>query len=120
MSRSTIVVQAFQPARRVSCRLESLHYNKVRYGRISALWLAFLASAVVLAGLLVLLLVGGRDKQPTLVVYCAPAVQKPVEAVAKAYEQAYGVKVQLDYGPSQTLLTRIETAKKGDLFIPAD
>lgn len=121
MSRPTIVVQAVQPARRSLSRLESLHHNRTfRPGRVNALWLAFLAAVAVLVGLVVMLLVGPRDKQPTLVVYCAPAVQKPVEAVAKAYEQAYGVKVQLDYGPSQTLLSRIETAKQGDLFIPAD
>jgi molybdate transport system substrate-binding protein len=96
-----------------------------RVGRASAIWLTFLASAVLLAGLIVLLVNGNGAANATggshaLLVYCAPAIKKPVEAAARNYEQESGVRVELDYGASQTLLTRIEVARRGDLFIPAD
>src|SRR4051812_42845894 len=92
--------------------------NARRSGRISALWLTVLASVLLLSGLIALLAV---DRQrPGLLVYCAPAVKKPVEAAAAEYQRAYGVPTHLDYGPPQPLLTRAEMPRRGDVFAPAD
>jgi molybdenum ABC transporter molybdate-binding protein len=55
-----------------------------------------------------------------LLVYCAAGIQAPVDAVARAYEKRYGVKVQLQYGGSGNLLANLKVARTGDLFIPAD
>jgi molybdenum ABC transporter molybdate-binding protein len=54
------------------------------------------------------------------VVYCAAGLRVPVEATAREYEAKYGVKVQLSYEGSQTLLNKLEVARRGDLYIPAD
>ena len=55
-----------------------------------------------------------------LVVYCAEALRMPLEASARDYEQKFGQKVYLHFGPSQTILTNLLITKQGDLFLPAD
>ena len=100
----------------------TMRRNHRRPAFIHSAWLAFLASA----GLLVLLIgllawrpsIGGGPS--TLTVYCAAGMRAPVETIAREYEEAYGVKVQIQYGGSQTLLANIEVSKRGDLYLPAD
>lgn len=55
-----------------------------------------------------------------LLLYCAAGLKVPVDAVAKAYGQAYGVPVQLQFGGSETLLAGAKVSKRGDLYVPAD
>jgi ABC-type molybdate transport system substrate-binding protein len=43
-----------------------------------------------------------------------------MEAVRADYEQAYRTKLQIQYGPSQTLLASAEVSATGDLYLPAD
>ncbi len=64
----------------------------------------------------------GGDGEPTneLTFFCAAGIRKPVEAVAARYLEEFGVQVNLDYGGSNTLLSRIETARTGDLYLAAD
>jgi molybdate transport system substrate-binding protein len=96
-----------------------------RTAQVNVAWLAFLASLLVLAALVGVLVwdrLGDRGKatgQP-LVVYCAAGLKRPVEAVARNYETRYGVPVQLQYGGSQTLLSGIEASGRGDLYLAAD
>jgi molybdenum ABC transporter molybdate-binding protein len=61
----------------------------------------------------------GGASEP-LVVFVAASNQAVFEAVKRDYEQAYGAKLQVQYGPSQTLLAGIEVSKSGDLYLPAD
>ncbi|MBI1831643.1 MAG: molybdate ABC transporter substrate-binding protein, partial [Planctomycetes bacterium] len=42
------------------------------------------------------------------------------EAIAKEYEKDYGQRVEVRFGPSQTILSSFELTQKGDLFLPAD
>ena len=56
----------------------------------------------------------------SLLVYCAVSIRKPAEAAAQQYERDYGVRVQLQFGGSQTLLTNAKISHTGDLYIPAD
>lgn len=51
-----------------------------------------------------------------ILVYCAAGLRVPVEAA----QLAYGGKVQLQYGGSNTLLANAQVSGKGDLFIAAD
>ena len=62
----------------------------------------------------------GRSTVEPLVVYCAASNQPVFEAIRRDYEQAYGVKLQVQYGPSQTLLAGAAVSKSGDLYLPAD
>jgi molybdenum ABC transporter molybdate-binding protein len=97
-----------------------------RAGSVRVPLLIFLSSAVLLSGLLVVLFAdplrwfSRKPKQTPLVVYCAAGLKGPVEEIAKAYEAEYGTPVQIQYGGSQTLLSQLELAEGGDLYIPAD
>jgi molybdate transport system substrate-binding protein len=99
--------------------------NVHRPGRLHGPWRSFLGSVLLLALLVGLMYWQAHRWQPSvpsepLVVYCAAGLKMPVEAVAKQYEEEYGVPVQLQYGGSQTLLANIEVSRQGDLFLPAD
>ncbi|MCA9138388.1 MAG: molybdate ABC transporter substrate-binding protein [Planctomycetales bacterium] len=83
----------------------------------------------LLAGSLVILVAIGfmlRDnKKPsasgkTVVLHCAASNRAVMEAIRKEYEEEFDRKVEIQYGPSQTLLSSIEVTQFGDLYLPAD
>ncbi|MBI3855837.1 MAG: substrate-binding domain-containing protein [Planctomycetes bacterium] len=79
--------------------------------------IAFLLSLAVFIAIAVQLFRGPEaPKDEPILVYCAAGLRIPVEAAQKAY----GGKVQLQYGGSNTLLANAELSRKGDLFIAAD
>lgn len=55
-----------------------------------------------------------------LVIFCAASNQPVFEAIRQDYEEAYGTPLQVQYGPSQTLLAGVEVSGMGDLYLPAD
>jgi molybdenum ABC transporter molybdate-binding protein len=61
----------------------------------------------------------GTAKEP-LVVYCAASNKSVIEAIRADYEAKYKTPLQIQYGPSQTLLASIRVSKTGDLYLPAD
>ncbi|MBQ16872.1 MAG: molybdate ABC transporter substrate-binding protein [Planctomycetaceae bacterium] len=63
--------------------------------------------------------IAGGEVQ-SLTMFCAAGIRGPVEAAAKQYEQEYQIRVNLDYGGSNTLLNRLQVAHQGDLFLAAD
>lgn len=85
--------------------------------RLLALVLFALAAAIIV---LVVMRRPAGEGTASLTVYCAAGLKKPVEAIAAAYREEYGVEVNLQYGGTGTLLSQIEVAKRGDLFIAAD
>jgi len=96
-----------------------------RRGQVHLAWIAFLASVGVL-GLLVALLfwessspTSGKTGQ-TLILHCAAGIKPPIEVAVRDYEKATGVKVQIQYNGSQSLLSGIEVSRRGDLYLPAD
>ena len=60
------------------------------------------------------------SSKPTLTVYCAANFKKPVEEIANKYREELGIEVSLQYGGTGTLLSQLQVAKRGDLFIAAD
>lgn len=85
------------------------------------------AGSIAAIALLVWLMPGSSPRRgrpsgggPELLVYCAAGIKPPVEAVVRQYEKEMGARVHLQYGGSGTLLSNIRTARKGDLYIPAD
>lgn len=81
---------------------------------------------LTLTALLVVVALGcdGRSRSTTtatpLRVFCAAGLKPAVEKIALEYEKTYKVPVELQYGPSQTLLAGIAVTKSGDLYIPGD
>lgn len=90
------------------------------------LWIVLLGSLAVASVLVVLM----QESTPTpqradstvqpLVMYCAAGIKMPVEAVARQYQQAYGMPVQIQFGGSGTLLSNLRVVKTGDLYLAAD
>ncbi len=56
----------------------------------------------------------------TLHVYSGAGMRKPMDKIAKMFEDKYGVKVICDYAGSGYLLAKIEATKSGDVFVPGD
>ena len=52
--------------------------------------------------------------------YCAAGMKLPAAAVAQDYEKEFGVKINIIYGGSGTLLNNLLVAQKGDLYLAAD
>ncbi|MEN7547779.1 molybdate ABC transporter substrate-binding protein [Rapidithrix thailandica] len=61
-----------------------------------------------------------REKKD-LFFYCAAGMKPAVEKIAKAYQQEFGVTVNIQYGGSGTLLSNLRIAKgNADLYLAAD
>ena len=61
-----------------------------------------------------------KSSAQPLVIFCAASNQPVLEAIRRDYEQEYGTPLQIQYGPSQTLLAGLEVSGAGDLYLPAD
>ncbi len=61
----------------------------------------------------------GTDEEP-LVVFCAASNRVVMESIRAQYEKEFSRPIQIQYGPSQTLLSNIELSGAGDLYLPAD
>ena len=80
--------------------------------------IATLAFLLLLAGVLWIV---NSDKPTTRVLfYCAASNRAVMEEIRAEYEKETGRRVEIQYGPSQTLLSQIEVSKRGDLYLPAD
>ncbi len=62
----------------------------------------------------------GKDDARQLSVYCAAGIRPAMEPIAKQYEKEYGVRIDLQYGGSETLLEQLGIANVGDLYLAAD
>lgn len=60
------------------------------------------------------------DHESPVVVFCAASNRAVIEAIRADYEKEFARSIQVQYGPSQTLLSSIEVSGAGDLFLPAD
>lgn len=61
-----------------------------------------------------------QNTQDELTMYCAAGMKPAVEKIAKAYKEEYGIHVNLQYGGSGTLLSNLQVAKQGDIYLAAD
>ncbi len=74
-------------------------------------------------GLLLSLFTGCKDKKDqngSLVMYCAVGLKPGAERITRDYEDAYGVRIGIQYGGSGSLLSSIRVTKTGDLYLAAD
>ncbi|MBC8355159.1 MAG: molybdate ABC transporter substrate-binding protein [Planctomycetes bacterium] len=103
------------------------------------------AGSLVLVGMLSYLLMGGGKKSngrgatavansntthgdtansaagtSELLMYCAAGMRYPMEQIAGKYEAEYGIRINLQYGGSNTLLNQLEVNKSGDLYLAGD
>ncbi|MBC7822087.1 MAG: substrate-binding domain-containing protein, partial [Planctomycetaceae bacterium] len=64
--------------------------------------------------------VSQAESSEPLVIYCAASNKSVLEAIRGDYERDYKTPLQIQYGPSQTLLASLEVSGSGDLYLPAD
>ncbi|MFC2026852.1 molybdate ABC transporter substrate-binding protein [Chloroflexota bacterium] len=76
--------------------------------------------ALILAGLLVFIPVGGcfGDEEKSITAFCGSASKPAIEEAAQAFEEETGIKVYLNFGGSGIMLSQLKIAKEGDLYIP--
>ena len=77
-----------------------------------------LLSSLLIPGILMLLT--PSKKGEALLIYCAAGMRKPMVEIARQYEVEYGVRVDLQFAGSGTLLANAEASDKGDLYIAGD
>lgn len=92
-----------------------------------------LASAIVVVGLITMLSTSNSKRytpsgsdpsnesalQP-LMLYCAASNREPIARICAQYTEQYGREIEIQFGPSQALLSAMEISGRGDLFLPAD
>lgn len=93
-----------------------------RRGRINPLYALLLSAGCLVALLAVLLHRGGPSNTGDLTMYTAAGMKPAVEDVVEQYEKEFGVKVTLQYGGSNTLLSQLKTDRYStpDLYLAAD
>lgn len=78
---------------------------------------------IIISGLLI---IGGCSSKPaqtttepkTLFAYVGANLKDPVSELAQSYEEKTGVKIELTFNNSGSLLSQLETSKKGDIYMP--
>ena len=70
--------------------------------------------------LLVLFSCKKNREEKSLMLYCAAGMKPVVEVVANNYLSEYGVRIDIQYGGSGTLLSNLRVAQQGDLYLAAD
>jgi molybdate transport system substrate-binding protein len=76
---------------------------------------------ILLTLFLASILLGCAGKTERIIhVYCGAGMQKPMDEIAKEFENEYGIKVICDYAGSGYLLAKITSTKSGDIFMPGD
>lgn len=77
-------------------------------------------SVMLLSVLLFKISQKGPDRDSSLMMYCAAGLKPPILRAANEFEVSYGVKVELQFGGSGTLLNNLQVAHHGDLYLAAD
>ena len=99
--------------------------DSIRLGGVARSVVVMLVSLVLLGALVASMVRSPKPEGPTkasepLVIYCAASNKSVLEAIRADYERDYKTPLQIQYGPSQTLLASLEVSGTGDLFLPAD
>ena len=105
--------------------------RKVRF--VNRVVFVMLLSIVVLLAIFALLMNGdserlksasdiaaGSTSSAPVMLFCAASNRAVMEAIKADYEDETGRSIEVQYGPSQSLLSSIEVSGTGDLFLPAD
>ena len=78
-------------------------------------------AAVTVVVLVALLALMQDDSSSAIEFYCAAGMKKPMAEIITAYEKEFpGRKIEVTYGGSGTLLSKIKVQRNGDLYLAAD
>ncbi len=91
------------------------------FTRVHSFWLLLVGSIVAVGALAALMLWKSEpSRAEPLVLYCAEALREPIQEIVSLYEEQTGQRIEVRYGESQTVLTKLEMSSQGDVFLPAD
>ncbi len=62
----------------------------------------------------------GGEGRSRLTILCAASNRAVMDEICQDYFDEFSVRVETQYGPSQSLLSSLEVSKFGDLYLPAD
>ncbi|MBL8818404.1 MAG: molybdate ABC transporter substrate-binding protein [Planctomyces sp.] len=88
--------------------------------------IAFFAGSVIVVAAIIGILTSSTRRgsvaqaQTPIEMFCAASNRAAVEVIRKKYEEETGRRVNVQYGPSQTLLSSLEISGSADLYLPAD
>jgi len=60
----------------------------------------------------------GQEPKAPLFAYIGAGLKEPVTELAQMYEQKTGVRIEMTFNNSGALLNQLETAKRGDIYMP--
>ena len=87
---------------------------------------AISATVVLFAVLIVLMYktapqpAGPDTSRRPLILFCAAGMRMPIEEIRAAFEKECGIRVDVQYGGSNTLLNQMQVSRKADLYLAAD
>ncbi len=58
------------------------------------------------------------EEEKSLLVYSGAGLRKPMNDIGKAFEEEYGVQINYTYGGSAHILSQLQLAGEGDIYIP--
>lgn len=59
-----------------------------------------------------------RSEKEELLLFVGAGMKKPMDELKEMYERERSVKINIVYGGSGSILSQIETTKRGDIFMP--
>ena len=126
---SAMVVRRFPPHRSLPPSpervIQNVNSEAIRLGSVARPVVVMLVSLALLGALVASMVrspkpeSSAKSSEP-LVIYCAASNKSVLEAIRADYEREYKTPLQIQYGPSQTLLASLEVSGTGDLYLPAD
>ena len=61
-----------------------------------------------------------NSSQSELILYCAAGLRLPIQKIVSEFQNEYGVRINIQFGGSGSLLANIEAVNRGDLYLAAD
>ena len=83
------------------------------------LWMMFVLMVSIVPKSFVAAAATGKPVK-SIFVYCAGGMSKPIAALSKEFEAQNGVRVDITYHGTNTLLGQIKLSRKGDVYIAGD
>ncbi|MDD4924864.1 MAG: molybdate ABC transporter substrate-binding protein [Dehalococcoidales bacterium] len=79
-------------------------------------------SFILVFSLLAVLILGGCNNSPAvareIMVFAGSASKPPMDEAALAFKEQTGIKVNINYGGSGTMLSQMKISQTGDIYIP--
>ena len=80
--------------------------------------IAFLRSGLLVIFIIGLCIAKGEASERSIIAFCGSASKPAMEEAALQFEHKTGIRVDVHFGGSGTMLSQMKLARRGDLYIP--